>query len=87
MGSFQHKKGSGNKRCTVEVRWGIFIENLTYFFIAESGRKYFHKNSYNFSMTLISQDDHLRARAWAACDLSRSSYADYNIMKIFALVC
>ena len=62
--------------CGSKVRY--FIENLTYFFIAKSGRKYFHKNSYNFSMTLISQDED---------DLSKSSYADYNIMKIFALVC
>ena len=23
---------SDNKRCDIEVRWGIFIENLTYFF-------------------------------------------------------
>ena len=23
---------SDNKLCAVEVRWGIFIENLTYFF-------------------------------------------------------
>ena len=26
MGSFQQSKRSDNKRCTVEVRWGIVIE-------------------------------------------------------------
>ena len=31
MGSFQHRKWSYNKRCNVEVRWGIFSENLTVF--------------------------------------------------------
>ena len=36
MGSFEHSKRSDSKRCTVEVRWGIFIENLTVFFIPES---------------------------------------------------
>ena len=33
MGSFHQSKRSDRKRYTVEVRWGIFIENLTYFFI------------------------------------------------------
>ena len=32
MGSFWHSKRADNKRCTVEVRWGIFLENLTIFF-------------------------------------------------------
>ena len=26
MGSFQHRKQSDSKRCSVKVRWGIFIE-------------------------------------------------------------
>ena len=34
----------------VEVRWGIFIQT----------------NSYNSAMTVIVQDDHLTAGAWAA---------------------
>ena len=38
-----------------------------YFFIPKSGRKYSNTNSNNFAMTLISQDDHLIAGAWAAC--------------------
>ena len=29
---------------------------------------YSHTNSYNFAMTLITQDDHLTAGAWAACN-------------------
>ena len=33
MGFFQHSKRSDNKRCTLEVRRGIFIENLTVFFL------------------------------------------------------
>ena len=41
----------------------MFIENLTVFFIPESGRKYSNTNSYNFAMTPISQDDHLTAGA------------------------
>ena len=49
------------------IRRGIFIEDLTYFFIPYSGRKYSHTNSYNFAMTVILQDDHLTAEAWAAC--------------------
>ena len=39
MGSFQRGKQSDNKRRSVEVRRGIFIENLAYFFIPKSGRK------------------------------------------------
>ena len=31
MGSFHQSKQSDNKRYTVEVKRGIFIENLTYF--------------------------------------------------------
>ena len=42
-----------------------------YFFIPKNGRKYSHTNSYNFKMTLISQDDHLPAGAWTACDWRR----------------
>ena len=69
MGSFHQSKRSDNKRYTVEVRWGIFFENLTYFFIPQSGRRYAHTNSYNSALTVIAQDDHLAAGAWAACDL------------------
>ena len=32
MGFFQNSKWSDNKRCTVEVRLGISIENLIVFF-------------------------------------------------------
>ena len=39
MGFFQHSKRSDNKEHTVEVRWGIFIDNLTYIFIPDGGRK------------------------------------------------
>ena len=67
MGSFRHSKRSDSKRCIAEVKCGIFIENLTVFFIPKSGLKYSHTNSYNHAMTLISQVDHLAAGAWAAC--------------------
>ena len=40
-------------------------ENLTAFLLTTSDRKY----SYNFATTVISQDDHLTAGAWAACGL------------------
>ena len=33
MGSFHQRKWSDNKQYAVEVRWDIFIESLTYFFI------------------------------------------------------
>ena len=33
MGSFHYSRRSDNKWYAVEVRWGIFIENLKYFFI------------------------------------------------------
>ena len=68
MVSIQHSKRSDSKQCTVEVRWGIFIENLTIFFNPQSSCKYSQTNSYNFAMTLIFQDDHLTAGAWAACE-------------------
>ena len=67
MRSFHQSKRSDNKQYAVEVRWGIFFENLTYFFIPQSNRKYSHTNSYNSAMTVIAQDDHLTAGAWAAC--------------------
>ena len=67
MGSFRHSKRSDSKRCTAEVKCDIYIENLTVFFIPKSGLKYSHTNSYNYAMTLISQDDHLTAGPWAAC--------------------
>ena len=55
MGSFHESKRSDNMWYAVEVRWGISIENLTYFFIPSSGRKYSHTNIYNFSMNIIAQ--------------------------------
>ena len=33
MGSLQRGKRSDSKQRTLEVRWGIFCENLTYFII------------------------------------------------------
>ena len=44
------------------------MENLPASFITKSGRKYSHTNSEIFVTTLISEDDHLTAGAWAACD-------------------
>ena len=68
MRPFHQSKRPDNKRYAVEVRRGIFFENLTYYFISQGGRKYAHTNSYNSAMTVIAQDDHLTAAAWAACD-------------------
>ena len=56
-----NSKRSDRERYTLEEKWGIFIEN-------ESSGKYSHTNSYNFAMTLISQDDHLTAVAWATLE-------------------
>ena len=45
---------------------GSFQHDLTYFLIPWSGCNYSHTNDYNFAiLTLILQDDHLTARAWA----------------------
>ena len=55
MGSFHERKRSDNKWYAVRVRWGISIENLTYFFIPSSGRKYSHTNIYNSAMNIIAQ--------------------------------
>ena len=52
-----------------------FFENLTYYFIPQSGCKYSHTNSYNSTMTVIAHDDHLTAGAWAACDYSKHTLA------------
>ena len=38
---------------------------------SKSDRKYSNKNSFNFAMTLISQDDHLTTGAWTACGLTK----------------
>ena len=45
-------------------------------FIPEGGRKYAPTNSYNSAMTVIAQDDHVTAGAWAAYELSRKDTAD-----------
>ena len=47
MRSFHQCKRSDNKQYAMDVRWRICFENLTYFFIPWSGRKYSHTNSYN----------------------------------------
>ena len=44
------------------------VENLTAFLHPRSGRKYSHKNSYIFVMTLFSQDYQLTAGAWITCE-------------------
>ena len=53
--------------CGSKVRY-FFLRIWRIFFIPEGGRKYAHTNSYNSAMTVIAQDDHLTAAAWAACD-------------------
>ena len=50
---------------TTGARWRCVRIWLYFFF--KSGRKYSHTNSYNSATTLISQDDHLTAGAWAVC--------------------
>ena len=67
MGSFQHSKRSDSKRCTVEVRRGIFIGNLTVLFVRKNGRKYFHTNSYGFGHDSV---------AWATCGLRNFRKSD-----------
>ena len=46
----------------------VFLLRIFQFnFCSKSSCKYPHTNSYNFTMTLILQDDHLTAGAWATC--------------------
>ena len=59
MGSFQRNKWSDSKRCSVKVRRGIFIENLTAFFLLLRAIVNIPIQSLIISQTLISQDDHL----------------------------
>ena len=69
IGSFQINKRYNSKRCTVEVRLGIFIENLTVFLFLRAVVNISIQTSKtnNFAMTVISQDDHLTVGAWARC--------------------
>ena len=53
-----------------------------YFFIPLSGHKYSRTNSYNSAMTVIAQDDHLTAGAWATCD---KLYAPGGVRTMIAL--
>ena len=71
MGSFRHSKRSDNKRCTVEVKRGILIENLNEFFIPESGRKCSHTNSCNFLKMTTSQLE--LGRLWRDMQVIRSA--------------
>ena len=55
-------------QCGSKARYEILLRIWQYFFfLREVVRKYSHTNSYLFAMTLISQDDHLTAEAWAIC--------------------
>ena len=67
MGSFQHSKRSDSKPYTWSRMWYFYWEFGWFLFIPKGGRKHSHTNSYNFAMTLLSQDDHHTAGAWAAC--------------------
>ena len=82
MGSFHQSKRPDNKWYAVEVRWGIFIENLSYFLIPSSVRKNSHSNSYSSAMTVNAQDDHLTAGAWAACVWTNCSWQRGQLNKI-----
>ncbi|XP_066020921.1 uncharacterized protein [Pocillopora verrucosa] len=48
----------------------IVAMDLSKAFDVIHGRKYSHTNSYNFAMTVVAQEDHLTAGAWAAYDSS-----------------
>ena len=67
MMELRPKKTKDNKRCTLEVRRGIFMENLTVFFLFL--RAVVNTDSNNFVMALIWRDDHLTAGAWATCGM------------------
>ena len=54
--------------CHLASRNTVF---LSFIFNISSGRKHSHTNSHVFVMTLITQDDHLTAGAWAACGTLR----------------
>ena len=72
----------------------FFLRIWRIFFIPEGGRKYAHTNSYNSAMTVIAQDDHLTAGAWAACGSSNNHakvsrctaswlIKNYNVTRLF----
>ena len=67
-----------------QLELGIFIGNLTVFFITERGRKYSHTNSHDFAMALILQDDDLTAGAWATCGLLCLSLSPQGAWRRFA---
>ena len=46
----------------------VFAQLQRLFVFPKSGYIYSYTNSYNIAMTSSSQDDHLRAGAWAASD-------------------
>ena len=74
MASFQHNKWSDNKQCTIDVWWGIFIENMLYFYFLGAVIN-IPMQTHNFTMTPILQDNHLTAGAWVACG---ATYKDWQ---------
>ena len=52
MGSFQRSKRSDKKQRTVEVRWGIFCEDFTFFFLRAVVN--IPIQTHNFAMTVLS---------------------------------
>ena len=68
MRPFHQRKRSDNKRYAVVVRWGIFFLRIWRIIIfLRAAVNIPHTNSYNSAMTVIAQDDHLTAGAWATC--------------------
>lgn len=67
---------------SVEVRWSIFICNLTVILLPRTDRKYSHTSSCNFVMTAITQDDHHTAGAWTECDYAICISACFDLLKL-----
>ena len=60
--------------CGSKVRY-FFLRIWRILFIPEGGRKYAHTNSYNSAMTIIAQDDHVTAGAWAVYEPFKTIHA------------
>ena len=67
------RKRSDNNWYTVEVRWGIFIENMTVFFLFLRAVVNIPVQTLDLIISPwlpILQDDHLTAGPWAACEMT-----------------
>ena len=68
-----HVSGQTTSDALRKYREVFFMKIWLNFFISKSGCKYSYTNYYIFAITLVTQDDHLTAGAWAAPDMKRKN--------------